>query len=341
MPYVNDADDLLPAWRRRVEALGRRLDQLPVGLGAGIGFGVGAAVGAALLMQPGAWSLVPFVALVGTAVPLARSGRPVAVPVRTAQHSGAPLPHLEMVAIPAGQFAVGELWMKMSVESWPRHLANLTSFEIAKYPLTQKLYCRLMGENPSRIQGDDLPVTDVSWLEALSFCNRLSEAEGLTPAYRIDGAKVRWNQTASGYRLPTEAEWEYAARGSDRRAYPWGDDAPSDQLCWNGYGNDRGYRMRHGPSGVGRYPRGASPFGLLDMAGNVWEWCWDVYDSPEPPKKIMTNPRGPARGDCRVLRGGSWFSNHPAWVHAANRTWGHISAHIDNVGFRCARGANR
>jgi formylglycine-generating enzyme required for sulfatase activity len=209
---------------------------------------------------------------------------------------------------------------------------------MGRVPVTQRQYREVMGKNPSSIAGDELPVINVSWEDAIRFCNALSERDGLTPAYRVDGGEVHWDLSAEGYRLPTEAEWEYAARGHDGRIYPWGNAPPSDQLCWDGDDNELGRGKRAGPSPVGMYPSGASPFGLLDMAGNVLEWCWDRYG---PYRKMMdpeVNPTGPAQGEFRVLRGGSWFSMSPVWVRAADREHHEPSWHGSRVGFRCARG---
>lgn len=249
-------------------------------------------------------------------------------------------PRLEMVPIPPGRFWMGSDAGEPGAfdDEHPRHEVVIAAFQMGRVPVTQRQYREVMGKNPSSIAGDELPVIDVSWEDAIRFCNALSERDGLTPAYRVDGGEVHWDRSAEGYRLPTEAEWEYAARGHDGRIYPWGNVPPSDQLCWDGDDNELGRGKRAGPSPVGMYPSGASPFGLLDMAGNVLEWCWDRYGPYRKMTHPDANPTGPTGGEFRVLRGGSWFSISPAWVRAADREHHEPSWHGSRVGFRCARG---
>jgi formylglycine-generating enzyme required for sulfatase activity len=154
--------------------------------------------------------------------------------------------------------------------------------------------------------GSDHPIHTVNWFDVVKWCNARSEKEGLVPAYYLDEAKtqvyrsgdkvptVNWN---AGYRLPTEAEWEKAARGGvEGKLYPWADseEISDDRLNYN---NKFG---RTTP--VGSYP--ANGYGLRDMAGNVWEWVWDWH--AEYPGGLVTDPRGPESGSARLLRGGGW-----------------------------------
>jgi formylglycine-generating enzyme required for sulfatase activity len=259
-------------------------------------------------------------------------------PPRDEEH---PPTRIEMVRIPGGSF-----WMGSADDDWaasaderPRHLVALSPYWMAEVPVTQKLYREVMNAEPGSPEGDDLPINNVSWFDAVRFCNRLSQMEGLVPAYREEKDDWRWDRAADGYRLPTEAEWEYAARGDDERKYPWGNERPSNQLCWNGAGNDRGQGNRYSPSPVGSYPSGASPFGLLDMAGNVWEWCWDRY-GPYAGVPVR-NPAGAGYDNTRIRRGGSWEYRWDANVRAAYR--GRFVAFVRSkvVGFRCARGPTR
>jgi formylglycine-generating enzyme required for sulfatase activity len=251
---------------------------------------------------------------------------------------------LNLVLIHGGTFWMGSARHEYgaSGNERPRHQVTLSPYWMTRIPITEKLYSEVMNTTARPVQ-DDLPVTAVSWVDAISFCNRLSTLEGLVSAYREADGHWVWDRQANGYRLPTEAEWEYGARGADGRAYPWGNEPPSDQLSWNGEGNEAGKGERAAPSPVGSYPRGASPFGLLDMAGNVWEWCWDWY-APYPPESntIQQDPRGPdkpAGESRRVIRGGGWDDVDAFWVRAATRTSDGVSAHGNCLGFRCARGS--
>lgn len=163
------------------------------------------------------------------------------------------------------------------------------------------------------IGGNGLPAADVSWRDAVTWCNRASRAAGLEPAYLIDQDQVRWQVAADGYRLPTEAEWEHACRaGTSTPTY-----GPLDLVAWT----DRDHL--DGPAPVaGKEP---NAFGLYDMLGNVWEWCWDYAD--------------PARyADYRVLKGGGWAD--PPWsCRVSVRRGSPPVAELEDVGFRVAQGA--
>lgn len=193
----------------------------------------------------------------------------------------------------------------------PRHQVTVDSFYIGKYPVTQEKYLELMGTNPSYFKGANLPVEQVSWFDAVEYCNRLSLSEGLEPAYTVTGNNVSWNYGSNGYRLPTEAEWEYACRAGTVTPYYSGSSA-----------NDAGWHS--GNSGGSTHPVGEkqpNPWGLYDMHGNVLEWCWDWLGPYTG--ETQANPRGPASGSSRVYRGGGWyfaaqqsrsafrFGNHP------------------------------
>lgn len=252
---------------------------------------------------------------------------------------------LTMVGIPAGRFWMGSPDDDAAATSneRPRREVRLSPFSMAKYPVTQRLYRAVTEQSQDEATGQ-LPVSPVSWFDAVAFCNRLSELMGLSPAYRIEDREVTWLHNADGFRLPTEAEWEYAARGTDGRLYPWGNEPPvapllEQRLCWSGAGSATSIlQKRVRPCPVGSYSKGASAFGLLDMAGNVWEWCWDYYGRYEPSKGGEIDPAGPSAGTARVLRGGSFKVGTAARVRAATRNKFIASLRDSDIGFRCARG---
>ncbi|MEU7075598.1 SUMF1/EgtB/PvdO family nonheme iron enzyme [Streptomyces narbonensis] len=221
-----------------------------------------------------------------------------------------------IIAVPAGRVTLSD---RRTERSWT---VELDAYGLAAAPVTQELYEHVTGERPSSAHGARLPVEGVSWGDAVRFCNALSGREGLTPAYRItdggpegapdgDPGGVEWDRGADGYRLPTEAEWEHACRaGTTEARY-----GPLDEIAWH-RGNS-GERLHE--TG-GRRPNG---WGLHDMLGNVWEWCWDVYDAE-------------VYGSYRVLRGGGWFDER--WsCRASVRRRSHPTLRIDDVGFRIAR----
>ncbi|WP_026416256.1 formylglycine-generating enzyme family protein [Actinomadura oligospora] len=210
-----------------------------------------------------------------------------------------------MIDIPAGTVTLSD---RRTSRRWQ---VGLDAFRIAALPVTQELYARVTGSRPSAAPGDLLPVENVSWWDTIHFCNSLSEQDGLLPAYRVHGDEVEWDRSAGGYRLPTEAEWEYACRaGTSGPHY-----APLDDIAW--YRENSGER----PHEVGTKQPNA--WGLHDMLGNVWNWCWDLYD-PE------------VYGAYRVLRGGGWFDEH--WsCRASARRRSHPTYRVDDVGFRVAR----
>ncbi|HEX8630172.1 MAG TPA: formylglycine-generating enzyme family protein [Catenuloplanes sp.] len=212
-----------------------------------------------------------------------------------------------MVTIAPGRVTLSD---RRTRRSWP---VELGPYQLAAVPLTQRRYAQVTGQWPSAARGDRLPVESVSWWDAVRFCNALSEHEGLTPGYALpaDGAGVEWDAAADGYRLPTEAEWEHACRaGTTGARY-----GPLDDIAWHrGNSHERIHEVG------GKQP---NAWGLHDMLGNVWEWCWDIYDAE-------------VYGTYRVLRGGGWFDEH--WsCRASVRRRSHPTFQIDDVGFRVAR----
>jgi formylglycine-generating enzyme len=203
------------------------------------------------------------------------------------------------VYVKGGTFQMGDLLGAGFGNEKPIHQVQVSSFLISATEVTQKEWRDVMGTDPSRFKGDDLPVQDVSWEEAVEYCNRKSVKEKLTPCYSGSGDAIKCNFLANGYRLPTEAEWEFAAKGglaSKGSKYIGGDDP--DAVGWF-----------KGNAGNTAHPVGTkkpNELGLYDMGGNVAEWCWDLYsDYASAPQ---ADPRGPAaNGETRVFRGGSWL----------------------------------
>jgi formylglycine-generating enzyme required for sulfatase activity len=203
-----------------------------------------------------------------------------------------------------------------------RHEVTLGGFFIAKYEVSQKEYAAVMRNNPSAFKGDDNPVEQVSWFDAVRYCNEKSRREGLAPAYTINGADVTWNRAANGYRLPTEAEWEYACRAGS-----------SGPFSVNRANFNKNLRQRGSKTNsVGS----ADPnvWGIYDMHGNVWEWCWDWLGNY--PAGKQTDPAGPASGTARVDRGGGWYTSTEQ-LRSAYRGSDKPDYKDDSLGFRLAR----
>ena len=211
----------------------------------------------------------------------------------------APTIGMKLKLIPAGEFQMGST---EADDEKPRHLVTITRpFYLGVYPVTQRDYMQVAKENPSHFSGNDrLPVESVSWFDAVAFCNALSQKEGLPPFYKINGETVQvpdWN--GPGYRLPTEAEWEYACRAGTTTRFSSGDDE-------NALGLYAWYRAN---SGCETHPVGEkkpNAFGLHDMHGNVWEWCWDGYDACFYAQSPADDPQGPEAAAVRMIRGGGW-----------------------------------
>lgn len=228
-------------------------------------------------------------------------------------------PNSDFVLIKGGSFTMGS----PESEDWrsndeAQHRVTLSSFYMAKFEVTQKEWREITGKNPSNFTGDKLPVESITWLEAIEFCNALSKRDGRTPVYTITdgGNTVTWNRSANGYRLPTEAEWEYAARaGSTTPFYSIKVPGAKDvnfyghypyQIEQN-YFNDEVLETRPGvyrgkTLDVGSFK--ANPNGLYDIYGNIGEWCFDYYG--DYGKDAQSNPAGASEGTRRVYRGGGW-----------------------------------
>ncbi|MDR2096366.1 MAG: SUMF1/EgtB/PvdO family nonheme iron enzyme [Treponema sp.] len=217
----------------------------------------------------------------------------------------------------------------------PQHSVTVSGFYISKYEVTQKEWTEVMGSNPSNFKGDNLPVENVSWYDAIEYCNRRSVKEGFTPAYTRSGDNVTWNRGANGYRLPTEAEWEYACRAGTTGPFSTGSNITTSQANYDGRypynGNAKGiYRGKTWNVGSGS----ANAWGLYDMHGNVWEWCWDWYGSYSG--YAQTDPVGASSGSNRLNRGGSWI-NTARNARSAYRSNNTPSSRSLNLGFRLVR----
>jgi formylglycine-generating enzyme required for sulfatase activity len=229
-----------------------------------------------------------------------------------------------------------------------QHRVTVSDFYIAKSSITQREWTALIGGNPSEFKtnptdssGDNLPVENVTWFDAVRFCNARSVREGLTLVYTISGETVVWNRSANGYRLPTEAEWEYACRAGTTTPFNTGNnitDAEANFYNNYGYNNNSsgrvtgGYRQR--PMPVNSFK--ANPLGLFDMHGNMADWCWDWYG--EYGAAAQSNPTGPAAGTLRVNRGGGW-NDFPKHIRSAYRAATPPDNSSFNLGFRLARNA--
>ncbi|MCL2186097.1 MAG: formylglycine-generating enzyme family protein [Treponema sp.] len=210
-------------------------------------------------------------------------------------------------------------------ENETQHQVTVSSFYMCNFTVTQKEYQEIVGNNPSNFKGDNLPVEQVSWFDAIEYCNKLSQKEGLTPAYKIKGTTVKWKRKVNGYRLPTEAEWEYACRAGTTTAYNTG----------SNFNDDTGWCKEN--SGITTHPVGqklANSYGLFDMHGNVWEWCWDWHGLY--PSRAKIDPTGDFVGTYRVHRGGSW-GNSAEDTRSAARGCSYPDGRADRLGFRVVR----
>jgi formylglycine-generating enzyme required for sulfatase activity len=236
---------------------------------------------------------------------------------------------VEMVFVQGGTFAMGS--NSASSDEKPVHQVTVSSFMIGKYEVTQEQYQRVVGTNPSYFtSGYDTgkrPVEQVTWYDAAAFCNRLSEMEGLEKVYVISGTNVNADFKKNGYRLPTEAEWEYAALGGEKRKnFTYAGSNDIDQVGWHSSNSGKQTRM----AGT----KILNEIGIYDMSGNVWEWCWDCYGSYGSGQQI--DPLGASSGGIRVIRGGSWCDG-AGRLRSTSRGYNVPSSRYYFVGFRVAR----
>ncbi len=248
---------------------------------------------------------------------------------------------MRFVLIPSGTFMMGSPAAEPGhYEDEIQHAVTITKpFYAGVAEVTQSQWKAVMRTNPSLFGGcgEGCAVEKVIWYEAAAFCNRLSERDGLTPAYKIKGEEVDWNRKADGYRLPTEAEWEYACRAGTTTPFNTGPCLSSKSANYDGNAPLKGCpkgRYRKKIVKVGSFAPNA--WGLHDMHGNVWEWCWDRYDAY--PLKEVKNPVGPSYGAYRVMRGGGWIIGARA-CRSARRNWLVPDYRYSALGFRVFRNA--
>lgn len=228
-----------------------------------------------------------------------------------------------MAYVPGGTFSMGRTSGIGNSNELPVHDVAISPFYIGKYEVKQSEWLDIMGSNPSNFTGDlNRPVERINWYSALVYCNKRSIAEGLVPVYSINSstnpdnwgavpmssANPTWDAavcdwTVNGYRMPTEAEWEYAARGAQNTPdYLYSGNNDISIVAW--FGGNAGGRTQ--PVGT----KLENGLGIFDMSGNVNEWCWDWFNTDYYTYSPVNNPAGPSFGSLRVLRGGCW--NYPS-----------------------------
>ena len=253
--------------------------------------------------------------------------RPVSTPEPVITKTG-----VEMVLIPAGEFLMGD--DNQEDDEQPAHEVQISAFYIDTCEVTQEHYQSLMGKNPSKFAGPDKPVERLSWFAAIQYCNMRSLREGFKPCYDPETLKCDFN--ADGYRLPTEAEWEYACRAGTTTRWSFGNDPGKlGKHAWfKGNANKTTHPVKQ---------KGPNPWGLYDMHGNVCEWCNDFSSEGYDPESPRKDPRGPASGEDRVLRGGSWAGSDQSCRSSARNSeapgFADVCFGYEAYGFRCVRNA--
>lgn len=295
-------------------------------------------------------------------------------PLRLYRVVASPLPN-GMTLIPAGPFIMGDS-LDHDPTARPTHTVTVSAFymdtKLVTYALWQQVYQWATNhgyafDNPGLGKADNHPVHTVNWYDVVKWCNARSESEGITPCYftsaaqtniyrtgriNLGNAFVNWN--ANGYRLPTEAEWEKAARGGvSGHRFPWSDTDninqsranyfsdtgkySYDQSATGGYEHDFDDSVEPYTSPVGYFaPNG---YGLYDAAGNLHKWCWDSYSTYSSAAQV--DPRSPSTGSDRVARGGSWYYNEADGCRVAARFHGSADGRGDGLGFRCVRSSTQ
>lgn len=253
------------------------------------------------------------------------------------------------VLIEGGTFEMGS----PDTEAWrsgdeTQHTVTVSDFYMSIYELTQKEYREVTGENPSSFSGDDLPVESISWLDAIRYCNARSQKENLTPVYTVDGQSVTWDRSADGYRLPTEAEWEYACRAGTVTPFNTENSISAEEANYYGHYpyeiEDNYFSQGNLSTKPGEYRQttvavssfSPNKWGLYNMHGNVGEWVWDYYGAYST--EAQNDPAGAESGTLRVYRGGGW-NDFAKNMRSAYRATMEQSKGSFNIGIRLVRNA--
>jgi len=233
-------------------------------------------------------------------------------------------PSIEFVEVPAGSFLIGSV-NGFENERPTRQIFISKPFFISKYEISILNYSMLVTGTYPIVENPGLPASGISWLDAIKFCNSLSLSEGFGQCYKISNDTVLWDTSANGFRLPTEAEWEYACRAGSKSSYSG--NGVLDDMGW--YSANSGHKIH--PSGK----KQANSRGIYDMHGNLWEWCWDYFYENYYQFIDEYDPKGPADGDIHCLRGGAYDCGE-VYARSANRTY---QGGFDNknVGIRLVR----
>ncbi|MBN1343128.1 MAG: SUMF1/EgtB/PvdO family nonheme iron enzyme [Phycisphaerae bacterium] len=272
--------------------------------------------------------VVPFVFVVGCKK-VEQTAAPAKAPTIVKTKSG-----IDAVLIPAGSFRMGS--QAGQEDERPVHEVRLDAFLMDRTEITQEQYAKYTKPNPAHFKGPNRPVEMTSWADAALFCNKRSRAEGLQPCY--DEETTECDFEANGYRLPTEAEWEYACRAGGAGEYHFGSD-PGKLQAYAWFADNAG-KQTHPVA-----QKKPNAWGLFDMHGSVAEWCNDVYAKEYYRASPQANPRGPKEGDKYVLRGGAWNSSGKACrsAYRVGEDPGFQDACFarDALGFRCVRKPSR
>ena len=227
-----------------------------------------------------------------------------------------------MIRLPAGRLWMGSMPKEgIPEDELPRHAVQIAGpFFLSNTLVAQGLYRAIMGDNPSEEKGAKKPVCGLNWMEAIYFCNALSEREGFDPVYSFDDDEVTWNVNANGYRLPTEAEWEYAARTQDDLRFVGSDSFEEVAYC-----------EENSDSLANIASKKPNVWGFFDMSGLVFEWCWDIFAPYNAEEAETEFPE-------RACRGGSW--KHGSQFARTTARYSAKIGHKGAIGIRLARNAS-